>query len=57
MYGANVRLDADSMIGSFGVYKKIFELCKSLHLNYEQHTVTSQSSQFLTNIDDLIGPM
>ena len=55
--GAKVRLEDDSIIGSFGVYTKSLVFVKSLHLNCEQHTVKTQFSQSLINTEDFIGPI
>lgn len=57
LYGANINASELSMIGSFGVYKNIWELYKSLHLNYEQLTVISHSLQSRKNIEALTGPI
>ena len=57
LYGAKVKLVELSTIGSFGVYKNTIELVRSLHRNWEQHTVISQLSQFLIKIELLIGPI
>ena len=45
------------MTGSLAAKRLTLELLKSLHLNWEQATVTSQLSQSLTNIELLIGPI
>jgi len=57
LYGPKVRLVDDSTMGSFGVYTLMIESVRSLHLNYEQHTVISQLSQFLKKMLALMGPM
>ena len=55
--GANVKSLDDSIIGSFGVYRYIFELVNSRHRNCEQATVTSHPEQFLIKIEEVTGPI